>query len=376
MQAPLAPSSRLHAESPPSRRFGYVFVEIAMRERLFLALLGVAFFVVGSTYQHAEIARWVGFALAGYSAVANDSIQTIGTFLASNQRQKWWLLWIFIAGLFVASATYSWLSYDGDVSFQRLQAESFNTTPQSFTFLQVAAPLFLLILTRMRVPVSTTFLLLTSFATSPSGVGGVLTKSLMGYVLAFGIAIAIWLTLSKVFERWFQGRAHPAWYVLQWISSGTLWVGWLMQDASNVAVYLPRSLSAVEFIAFVATIALGLGLLMRMRGERIQEVVNEKSAIFDVRGATIIDFVYAAILFYFKMHSKMPMSTTWVFIGLLGGRELAMAIRHASRRGPRQALRLIVRDVGYVSFGLAVSIALAMASNAGFADAVLDAIGL
>ena len=29
----------------------------------------------------------VGFALAGYSVIANDSIQTLGTFIAS--KQKW-----------------------------------------------------------------------------------------------------------------------------------------------------------------------------------------------------------------------------------------------------------------------------------------------
>ena len=40
------------------------------------------------------------FLFAAYAAIANDSIQTIGTFIASNQDKKWWVLWIFIGGIF------------------------------------------------------------------------------------------------------------------------------------------------------------------------------------------------------------------------------------------------------------------------------------
>ena len=35
----------------------------------------------------------IGFALAGYSVIANDSIQTLGTFIASKQKWfKWYTL--------------------------------------------------------------------------------------------------------------------------------------------------------------------------------------------------------------------------------------------------------------------------------------------
>lgn len=45
------------------------------------------------------------------------------------------------------------------------------------------------------------------------------------------------------------------------------------------------------------------------------------------RETSVIDFIYGLILFGFAGVSNVPMSTTWVFVGLLGGRELAMAIR-------------------------------------------------
>jgi len=43
----------------------------------------------------------------------------------------------------------------------------------------------------------------------------------------------------------------------------------------------------------------------------------------------MVDGVYFVILVIFKEWSKIPMSTTWVFIGLLAGRQ--MAIRSIGR---------------------------------------------
>lgn len=339
------------------------FVELVRREQNFIMMIAVGFLVVGGTYQNPGLGRWVGFIFAGYAAVANDSIQTIGTFIASNKKQKWWLLWLFIGGIFLVTVGYSFWANDGDVTYGRLASKGFSETPLEFSFLQVAAPLYLLILTRLRMPVSTTFLLLTSFSTSSGAVVGVLTKSLSGYVLAFGVAIAVWLLLSRSFDRWFQGEAHPAWRTAQWITSGALWSVWIMQDAANIAVYLPRQMNGLEFAGFAGFIFLGLGLLFRSGGERIQEIVDEKSSVVDVRPATIIDLVYAVILYYFKIVSDIPMSTTWVFLGLLGGRELAMALRGTSGRVPMMAFRLMARDGLAAGIGLAVSLLVAYFVN-------------
>ena len=361
---------------PGLRRVTTSFVDFALRERTFLIVLGICVLVAGLTYQTPHVAAWVGFLFASYSAVANDSIQTIGTFIASNRRQRWWVLWLFIGGIFLATVSYSWVKYSGDVSFQRLAAKGFENSPTSFSFLQIAAPLFLLVLTRLRMPVSTTFLLLTSFAASAESVGQVISKSLSGYVVAFVVAFAVYMLVSRLLQRWCRGRAHPLWFVAQWITSGALWSVWLMQDAANIAVYLPRQLSLLELVAFCGVIFLGLGLLFYMGGERVQEVVEEKSDIVDVRAATVIVLVYAFILYYFKEVSQVPMSTTWVFIGLLAGREVAMALRRSSQRSWREAARLMTRDLLYVSIGLLVSLIIAIAVNVPFRQQILQAMGL
>ncbi len=352
---------------------GRDFIEIFRQERSFLIFIGLALGVAGISYPYPGVAMWVGFAFAGYSAIANDSIQTIGTFIASNGDRKWWVLWLYIAFIFLVTVGYSWFSYDGDVSSQRLASEGFSQAPTSFAFLQVAAPIILLILTRMRMPVSTTFLLLSSFSSKPGAVGGVILKSLSGYVVAFLTAIAIWFLLHALIERILRGKAHPGWVVFQWVSSGALWSLWIAHDAANIAIYLPRQLNLAEFAIFAGYIFLGLGVLFYLRGDRIQRIVTEKTAVTDIRAASLIDFVYAIILFVFKELSNVPMSTTWVFLGLLGGREVAMGLRGYldDRRSARKAFRIIGKDLIMATIGLLISIIIAVAVNPDMREGLL-----
>ena len=332
-------------------------------EKSFLTFVILSFLLAMFVTPYPQIAMWVGFLFAAYAAVANDSIQTLGTFIASNQDKKWWVLWIFIGGIFLLTVAYSWFNYDGDVSHGRLMAKGFDIAPTEFHFLQIAAPVFLLILTRLRMPVSTTFILLTSFAAAPAAIGKVLAKSMSGYILAFFLGFFVFITISKLTQRYFVGKAKFGWTIAQWITSGTLWSVWLMQDAANIAVYLPRSMVFSEFLGFAMVVFIGLGLLLYYKGGRIQKIVTEKSVITDVRFATIVDFIYCIILFYFKLHSKVPMSTTWVFIGLLAGREVAMAIRNTGENSLTASLRLMFKDFSFAMIGLIISIAIAIGVN-------------
>jgi hypothetical protein len=342
------------------------------KERFFLRLLLALFIIAGVFYPYPKIAMWVGFAFAGYSAIANDSIQTIGTFLSSNGDRKWWQLWLFIGGIFAITAFYSWYTYGGDVSFERLQSADAEGNlkfphPESFRFLQLAAPLILLLLTRLRMPVSTTFLLLSAFSADSSGIIDVTKKSLSGYFVAFSMAILVWFVLARLVNWVLRGdmKYYRYWRIAQWIISGTLWSVWIMQDAANIAVFLPRNLSFYQFFGFASYIFFGLGLLFYLRGDKIQKIVTEKSDVTDVRGASIIDLVYASILYFFKTLSNIPMSTTWVFIGLLGGREISISLSksYKKRKPMYLTLKLVLKDVLYALIGMLVSIILAIAVN-------------
>ena len=122
-------------------------------------------------------------------------------------------------------------------------------------------------------------------------------------------------------------------------------------------------MSFFEFICFLTPIVFGLGFLLKKGGAKIQQIVDEKSKVSDLRSATIMDVIYAIILFYFKIHSKIPMSTTWVFLGLLSGREIAMSIRKTSSRNIMGAIKMSAKDTGLALIGLAISFIIAILCN-------------
>jgi len=113
----------------------------------------------------------------------------------------------------------------------------------------------------------------------------------------------------------------------------------------------------------MSVLVVGLGWIFSHRGGKIQQVVLNKSSTRYVRSATIIDFVYALILLYFKQHSQIPMSTTWVFVGLLSGRELAIYRLHHPKH-MRKVFPLLGQDFFKIMVGLGCSIGLAYAIHA------------
>lgn len=303
----------------------------------------------------------VGFIAASYSIVANDAIQTLGTFLSSNAKRPWWVLWLFSCGIMVAVMIYGWFSYGGDISYGRLSNKF--PVPDQFTLIHAIPPIVIIFLTRYGIPVSTTFLVLTVFA--PAALSKILTKSLMGYGVAFLSGVIIYLLASKVLEQRFIKEAKegkkPAnyWTTMQWVSTGFLWSQWLIQDLANIFVYMPTRTLSVPMLAASLVVLLVLhAIIFYRRGGEIQHIVTAKTNTTDIRSATIIDFIYGIILFMFKEVSNIPMSTTWVFLGLLGGRELAITIRLAVR-SKSGTFSIIAKDIQKASIGLAVSVMLA-----------------
>lgn len=300
---------------------------------------------------------WVGFVLAGYSVVGNDSIQTLGTFLSSNERRPWYILWFFAGSILTATLVYGWYHYGGDVSYERL---SKYPLPDPFAWYFILPPLVLMALTRTGIPVSTSFLILTFF--NPSNLTDMVVKSVIGYLVAFGAAIVLYVLIAKVLEKRFiensiTRRETQIWMTLQWISTGFLWSQWLIQDFANIFVYLPRDLPANQLFISLSILLVLLAYIFYSRGGSIQEIVKAKTNTVDLRSATIIDAVYGLVLFYFKELNNVPMSTTWVFIGLLAGRELAIRYR-LERKVSAPIWRMVGMDLGKVFFGLLVSIVL------------------
>jgi hypothetical protein len=358
----------------PKRSFPLDVMRKLVDEKIFILLVGFSLILSALVVNNKFLAMWLGFIFAAYSAIANDSIQTIGTFIESNRDKKWWLLWLFTGIIFLVTVTVSYVVYDGDVSYQRLDPEKY-PLPEQFSYLQLIAPIVLLVLTRLKMPVSTTFLLLSSFSADSSGITSIFVKSVSSYGIAFVLSFVIWYAGYNTIKRYFKSRkSHILWTISQWLISGALWSVWLMQDAANIAVYLPRQLSLGEFIAFSGIIFVGLGLLFYLKGDKIQQVVNEKARISDVRAATLVDLSYVILLIYKTLDSTIPMSTTWVFLGIIGGREIAISLcrQKPGNEHKKKALRMIGKDALYATIGLVISILLALGVNTAIRNSIVE----
>jgi len=302
----------------------------------------------------------IGFGLAGYSVIANDSIQTLGTFIASKQKWfKWYTLASAASVVMISAITWGWYSYDGDISYGRLTRIPY----QEIQWYHAVAPGILLILTRIGIPVSTTFLVLSAFA-STIVLEKMLVKSIVGYGIAATVAYFCWIAVSKFINEKFDEVKGEKWIAFWrnsvWVSSGWLWWVWLSHDVANIAVYLPRQLDISLLLIVLAYFTTLLFYIFYIQGGPIQKVVLEKTGTRYARSATIINVIYATVLYYFKELNDLPMSTTWVFVGLLCGRELAISTMNKDYKF-KYVFPLIGKDFVKMVFGLSVSVAIVLA---------------
>lgn len=325
---------------------------------------------------------WLGFTLAAYSVVGNDVIQTLGTFLTSNEKEvKWYYLFIFAAVILSAVLIYGHVN--NDIAFGRLDKFSENTV---FHWYYLLPPIVLLYITRFGIPVSTTFMILTLFSLSDipndlslmidnifdskTKLGGMIQKSVMGYVVAFIVALVSYFTLLSFLEKYFlTNKINPKseifWRLAQAGSTAFLWSQWLTQDLANIYVFMKngKNLTNIEFSFTLLILNVMMLVIFYQKGGKVQNVIRKKRNTSDIRAATFIDLIYGFILYGFKddyfglWGGKIPMSTTWVFVGLLAGREIALrVISHKTL--PTKIMKMLYLDLGKIFFGLVVSVML------------------
>jgi len=220
----------------------------------------------------------------------------------------------------------------------------------------------LLIITRLGLPVSTSFMILSIFATM-AGMQSMIQKSAYAYVMSLGLGLVAYTVLAPTLERHFmktpEHAQRPHWILFQWVTTAYLWAVWLIQDFANIYVFLPRQLSMEQAVVSVGLIMLLLMITFINGGGPVQRILKTKTSVTDIRSATLIDFFYASILAYFAYVSKTPMSTTWAFLGFIGGREIALATIDKVR-SPGATLKIVGMDAGKALFGLAISVGLAV----------------
>lgn len=296
-----------------------------------------------------------GFLLSLYACVSNDAIQTLGTFLNTTKDRPVWQIWLYIGLVMVVTFTIGWLLNDGDMAFGRLDRIPH---AQTFYWWHILPPLVLLYLTKKGIPVATAFLIVSVFSSS-TVVGLMIAKSFIGYVAALICSMVLYFFIARRVEKIFLYMKNKPitkpWIVAKWLSTAFLWSAWLLQDGAVLFIYLPRKLTLLQLILSLSIFLVLLYILCYKRGGEIQNIVKLKTNTQDTRSATIIDCVYALILLYFQNVNNIPMSTTWVFLGVLAGREIALynRLRFITEK---KVYKHLIKDLTKAIIGLVVSI--------------------
>lgn len=304
----------------------------------------------------------MGFLLSLYACVSNDAIQTLGTFLNTTKNRPVWQIWLYVGLVMVLTFSIGWYINDGDMAFHRLDRIPH---AQTFYWWHVLPPLVLLYLTKKGIPVATAFLIVSVFSSS-TVVGLMVAKSFIGYVTALLCSLILYFFIARRVEKIFLYMKNKPistpWIIAKWLSTAFLWSAWLLQDGAVLFIYLPRKLTLFQMILSLLVFLILLYLLCYKRGGEIQNIVKLKTNTQDPRSATIIDCVYALILIYFQTVNNIPMSTTWVFLGVLAGREIALynRLRFITEK---KVYKHLIKDLTKAIIGLVVSIIVVFVLN-------------
>ena len=185
-------------------------------------------------------------------------------------------------------------------------------------------------------------------------------KSVTGYVVASIVAFLLWTIVARHVKKnpqWWN-IVPPVWGKLQVVSTSFLWITWLMHDTANECVFLPREISVSLLLLYLTTTFTLLGVIFYLKGGKIQQVVQRKSEVINLKQVTIIDFVYGSLLFVFKVVNPIPMSTTWLFVGMLAGREIAMT--QTLKKKQREGFVGVGWDFVRLVIGLVISVGVAI----------------
>lgn len=296
----------------------------------------------------------IGFLLASYTIIANDSMQTLWTFIASNKKIKWQYLWAWASSVLAWTIIYSFLAYWWDISYWRLEKIPYTI----IQWYHILPPIILLILTRFWIPVSTSLMIFSVFW-SQLIFEKVLLKSFFGYWLALAVGFILFFIISYIFKNKKQEKltekTENNWRIFQWATTWFLWFTWLSHDIANIAVFLPRKLNIYYLIIILLVLILSLWYVFYNKWWKIQEIVKEKTNLDYIKTATFIDLIYAFILLFFKWYNSIPMSTTWVFLWLIAWREIAIYFTTKNYKF-KTLFPILWKDLVKVIFWLIISI--------------------
>ena len=376
----------------------------------------------------------LSFALAAYAVIGNDAVQTLMTYIHSNNDVPRKYLFAWVAAVLLWVIWYGFLSA-GDISYGRLDAKWYANF--EIEWYVAIFPLILVFLTRFRwIPVSTSLLMLSIFSTTLL-FEKIVMKSALGYLVAFLASFVMWLIVEYILKKVSKAKKNivldftgmmvkaaiaavvvmlAIWYVIlplvlqlfptveipvfsnfqiglysivaflftlgilyereaddsvsrssvfwrcaQTFTTALLFGTWLMHDMVNIAVFLPTWFWLEVMLLISVLFILGLAYTFHINGWPVGNIVTRKTSTNEIIAATMIDLVYFVVLLIFKEWSNIPMSTTWVFVWLLAGRQFAIrAINRSNLVAWKGRMNLAFKeswkDFSKIMVGLGISV--------------------
>lgn len=315
---------------------------------------------------------WITTILALFTSIANNSFQIFGTFFLINKKTPKWKMFLFIFGVFAVIILASWFLFNKELHFGKLNSIPYNNNLNIFHFL---SPFVLIYLTHKKIPVSSTFLFTTLFS-SGAVVHTILTKTIHIYILSFVFGFVLWKYIYPFFATKIQKymksellemNNEKFWFTMQYISTALLWFSWLFSNMSSALVFIPRQFDIKSLGILLLFSGIIIYYLIDNMGGNMQQLIKNKKNTDDIKSATMINIVYGCLIYIFQFSVNIPISTTWVFIGLIAGREIAITssqnILIVSEIIHKNSVKRVIFDLLHAVLGVIISLGFAMISK-------------
>ncbi len=330
--------------------------DIIFKDKFNLLLIFV--FLLGNIVNLGLFFNWFMIAVSSYTVIGNNYIQTIGSFIVNNKKRSK-INWIFLSFSFIITTLISWFIYEGEVDYSLLKNIEYQ---KDLDIVIILIPLLLNIFTKYGIPVSATFLIIPLFSTSNT-IHIMITKTITSYFLAFIVSFFIWSFIYKNFINKIKNTSEDLnrlWNIAEYITTALVWMAWNILSICVFVVFVDRQFNIYELIIFNMIIIFILYLLINNSGGKIEKIIKEKRDSNNKKTVTIFNLIFAIILLYLQFFSNVPLTTTWVFLGLLAGKELAMTYVEsslfASGRNMKASIAKIIVDLNKAIVGIVFSL--------------------
>ena len=262
------------------------------KKNLALFLLLLAIFLLGN----GNIFAWIITSLVTYNVVFNNSIQTIGLFIASNKNKGIFYNLLFFSSIFVFTVLLSWFLTDREVHYHLLDTINYSRIGLQFLLL----PILLSFLTKKQVPLSATFLIIPLFADS-STISSMVNKTTVSYFLSLIGSLIIYKFLYTKYKNLLvdeKSDTGKIWIVAEYVSTGILWFSWLTVSLCNFVIFLPRKFDIIDLILFSIVGIITLYCILISNGGEIQKIIDQKSDVKNIKTTVIFNSLFAFALLF------------------------------------------------------------------------------